>query len=71
MLTGNHRAWRHVLAARTTPGVEEEMWPIMYEIGKQLKFNFPMIYQDMFLAKDETKNNGSLRDGWAFEYDKV
>lgn len=71
MLTGNHRAWRHILSARTSPGAEEEMWPIMHQIGSQLKANFPLIYQDMFLAPDEEKKNGSLRDGWKFEYDKV
>jgi len=69
MLTANHRAWRHILKVRTGEGVEEEMWPIMKEIGSQLKASCPLIYQDMFLDIDPTGKRKS--EGWKFEFDKV
>lgn len=71
MMTCNQRAWRHILALRTSPAAEEELWPVMYQIGSHLKRIHPLVYQDMFLAQDEEKKNGSLRDGWHFEYEKV
>lgn len=71
MMTCNQRAWRHILALRTSPAAEEELWPVMHKIGSQLKALHPLVYQDMFLAQDEEKKNGYLRDGWHFAYDKV
>jgi thymidylate synthase (FAD) len=47
IVTMNHRAWRHVIEARTSEGAEEEIVPVIDEVAKQLLKKFPNIYQDM------------------------
>lgn len=47
MMTANHRAWRHMIELRTSAGAEEEIRKVFFQVGSQLKNNFPSIYQDM------------------------
>lgn len=62
IVTGNHRAWRHVIENRTAPGAEQEIRDVFYDVGKQLKMRYPAIYQDM----------GRIEDGcWQFVNSKV
>lgn len=45
-VTGNHRAWRHILEARTAGGAEEEAVEGLNHVGHNLLRNFGHIYQD-------------------------
>lgn len=49
VMTGNHRAWRHIIEMRTSVHAEEEIREIMGDVAKQLKGKFPTIYADMSL----------------------
>lgn len=62
LLTANHRAWRHMIAMRTSHGAEEEIRVVFGLIAAQLKENFPAIYTDMVQTTDGE---------WIFEYEKV
>ncbi len=53
MVTGNHRAWRHAIEARTSPGAEEEIRPVLTMVAHALQDRFPAIYQDMQEYIDE------------------
>lgn len=63
MVTGNLRAFRHLVAMRTSPGAEEEIRLVAGKIAAILKAEYPAVFQDM------TKNaeNGA----WEFEFQKV
>ena len=62
VMTGNHRAWRHIIEMRTSVHAEEEIRYIMADVAGQLKERFPTIYADM------TEN----ADGeWVFTHSKV
>lgn len=62
MVTANHRAWRHILQMRGSPGAEDEIQYITCEeLAPQLQSSFPAFYQDML-----------IRDGAVeFKYKKV
>ena len=55
IVTGNHRAWRHIITKRCNEHAEEEIRTVMTMVAKKLRFEFPNIYQDMFIkvAEDE------------------
>ena len=62
VMTGNHRAWRHIIEMRTSVHAEEEIRVIMSDVAQQLKDNFPTLYGDMSL-----NNVGE----WVFAHSKV
>ena len=62
VMTGNHRAWRHIIEMRTSVHAEEEIRVIMGDVAQQLKDKFPTIYGDMSL-----NNVGE----WVFTHSKV
>jgi thymidylate synthase (FAD) len=62
MVTGNLRAFRHIIAARTHEGAEEEIRLVVGEIARILKKEYPGVFQDM--TRDD---DGS----WKFMYEKV
>ena len=62
VMTGNHRAWRHIIEMRTSVHAEEEIRVIMGDVAQQLKDKFPTIYADMTC-------NGVGE--WVFEHSKV
>ena len=62
VMTGNHRAWRHIIEMRTSVHAEEEIRVIMSDVAQQLKDKFPTIYGDM-------DKNGV--DEWVFANSKV
>ena len=47
VMTGNHRAWRHIIEMRTSVHAEEEIRLIIGDVAAQLKARFPTIYADM------------------------
>ncbi|HEQ71199.1 MAG TPA: FAD-dependent thymidylate synthase [Spirochaetia bacterium] len=47
MVTGNLRAFRHVIAMRTHEGAEEEIRLVIKEIARILKEEYPAVFQDM------------------------
>lgn len=61
--TANHRAWRHMIAARTSPGAEEEIQKLFVDIGTMFKTRYPAIYQDMKWK--------SIEGSWVFTNEKV
>jgi thymidylate synthase (FAD) len=62
VMTGNHRAWRHIIEMRTSVHAEEEIRVIIGDVARQLKVRFPTIYGDM-----ERYSNGE----WKFTHSKV
>lgn len=62
VMTGNHRAWRHIIEMRTSVHAEEEIRVIIGDVAQQLKAKFPTIYADMNL-----NNVGE----WVFAHSKV
>ena len=62
VMTGNHRAWRHIIEMRTSVHAEEEIRVIMGDVAQQLKDKFPTLYGDMNL-----NNVGE----WVFAHSKV
>jgi thymidylate synthase (FAD) len=44
--TGNLRALRHVIAMRTDPAAEEEIFEVFRRIGKHMIENEPMLFHD-------------------------
>ncbi len=63
LVTGNLRAWRHVIAMRTAPAAEEEIRLVMGQVARILKREFPNVFQDM----EEDPETGA----WVFSYPKV
>jgi thymidylate synthase (FAD) len=47
MVTANHRAWRHMIEQRTSPGAEVEIQMVFGELAEKFKSAFPNLYQDM------------------------
>jgi thymidylate synthase ThyX len=45
--TGNFRAWRHILAMRSSPHAEVEMRAAMIPLAVKLREQFPAVFQDM------------------------
>ena len=62
VMTGNHRAWRHIIEMRTSVHAEEEIRVIIGDVAQQLKAKFPTIYGDMSENSDGE---------WAFANSKV
>lgn len=51
VMTGNHRAWREVIAQRATEEADLEIRAFAVGVAWQLKAAFPNLYQDMHLEK--------------------
>lgn len=62
MITGNLRAWRHIINLRTSTAAEEEIRLVISEVARTLKSEYPNIFFDM------TENDAGE---WIFEYPKV
>ncbi len=63
MVTGNLRAWRHIIAMRTSPHAEEEIRLVCGKIAEICKKEFPNIFQDMTFDQETS--------AWIFENPKV
>ncbi len=63
MVTGNLRAWRHIIEMRTSPHAEEEIRIVTGKIAEICQKHFPNIFQDMTFDSD----SGS----WCFGHNKV
>jgi thymidylate synthase (FAD) len=63
MVTGNLRAFRHIIAARTHRGAEEEIRIVIGEIARILKNEYPAVFQDM--------SHDPETGEWQFIYQKV
>jgi len=62
LVSGNLRAWRHIISMRTSEGAEEEVRLVIGKAAKILKENYPNVFQDMI-----QNENGE----WVFENWKV
>lgn len=51
IVTGNHRAWRHVIANRTAVGAEEEIRDAFWKAAQVMRDCFPNVYQDMIVGE--------------------
>lgn len=50
LVSGNHRAWRHVFAMRATTHAEEEIQKVCFKlIAADFRHRYPSIYQDVDL----------------------
>ncbi|MBF0226476.1 MAG: FAD-dependent thymidylate synthase [Desulfobacterales bacterium] len=47
LVTGNLRAWRHIIAIRSSQAAEEEFRIVVSQIAEICKAEFPHIFQDM------------------------
>ncbi|MDZ7830424.1 MAG: FAD-dependent thymidylate synthase [Desulfobacterales bacterium] len=63
MVTGNLRAWRHIIGMRTAPAAEEEIRIVAGRIADICKREYPNIFQDM----EFDPASGT----WGFDYAKV
>lgn len=63
MVTGNLRAWRHIIAMRTSSHAEEEIRIVTGQIAEICKQHFPNVFQDMTYNTDE--------EAWLFGHPKV
>lgn len=63
IVTGNLRAWRHVIAMRTSQHAEEEIRIVLDQVAQICQREYPNAFQDM--SKDETTGE------WQFENRKV
>ena len=54
VMTGNHRAWRHIVSVRTDSSAEEEIRLVQWMIFQRLAALHPAIYQDAIIVQDET-----------------
>ncbi len=63
MVTGNLRAWRHIIGMRTSPAAEEEIRIVTGQIAEICKQEYPNIFQDMQFEPD----SGT----WKFTHPKV
>jgi thymidylate synthase (FAD) len=62
MVTGNLRAWRHIIKMRTETVAEEEIRLIIGQVAQICKDTYPHVFYDMH--KNEAEE-------WVFEYEKV
>lgn len=51
VLTGNHRAFRHMIEMRTSPHAEEEIRVVFAEVSRILRQRYPAIYADALVSK--------------------
>jgi thymidylate synthase (FAD) len=63
MVTGNLRAWRHIIEMRTSPAAEEEIRIVTGQIAEIAKREYPNIFQDM----EPDPETGT----WRFNHPKV
>jgi thymidylate synthase (FAD) len=49
IVTGNHRAWRHIIEQRCNEHAEEEIRKVVFQVANFMKINFDSFYQDMEL----------------------
>jgi len=63
MVTGNLRAWRHIIAMRTSPAAEEEIRIVAGQIADICKREYPNIFQDMEFD--------TASGTWRFDHSKV
>lgn len=63
MVTGNLRAWRHIIAMRTSVHAEEEIRLVGGRIAEICKREFPNVFQDMYKDKET--------GAWIFDHSKV
>jgi thymidylate synthase (FAD) len=59
LATGNLRAWRHIIAMRTSGGAEEEMQLVIPPLAETLREMYPACFQDMVVADDGSYTFGS------------
>lgn len=52
--TGNHRAWRHLIANRTAEGAEIEIRQVFHQLAVKFSDLYPHFYQDMRITKVES-----------------
>jgi thymidylate synthase (FAD) len=62
MVTGNIRAWRHIIRMRTETVAEEEIRLVIGQLAKICKKTFPHCFYDM---------NENEAGEWVFEHEKV
>lgn len=63
MVTGNLRAWRHIIAMRTSVHAEEEIRLVGAQIAQICKREFPNVFQDMYKDQETA--------AWVFDHSKV
>lgn len=63
MVTGNLRAWRHIIAMRTSVHAEEEIRLVGGRIAEICQREFPNVFQDMYKDKET--------GAWIFDHSKV
>ncbi len=63
MVTGNLRAWRHVIAVRTSAHAEEEIRLLLGQIAAICQREYPNVFQDMHHHPDTGE--------WTFDHAKV
>ncbi|MCF8096069.1 MAG: FAD-dependent thymidylate synthase, partial [Desulfobacteraceae bacterium] len=63
MVTGNLRAWRHIISMRTSVHAEEEIRLVGDRIAEICKKEFPNVFQDMY----KNKESGA----WVSDHSKV
>lgn len=65
MVTGNLRAWRHIIGQRSDPAAEEEMRLVIGGgVAPKLKLMYPAAFQDMIHSVDDDLS-------WSFESSKI
>lgn len=62
MVTGNLRAWRHIINLRTSEAAEEEIRLVIGQVARLLKEQYPNVFFDM-----QENDVGE----WIFEHPKV
>lgn len=62
LVSGNIRAWRHIITMRTSEAAEEEIRLVIGKVAKILKKHYPHAFQDMSLND---------KGEWVFENEKV
>jgi thymidylate synthase (FAD) len=63
MVTGTLRAWRHIIALRTSSAAEEEIRLVLDQIARICRSEFPHVFQDM----EYNQESGE----WTFAHPKV
>jgi thymidylate synthase (FAD) len=63
MVTGTLRAWRHIIALRTSRAAEEEIRQVLGQIARICLREFPHVFQDMSFNEESGE--------WTFTHAKV
>lgn len=67
VMSGNHRAWRHLIELRTAQGVEEEIGIVFNNVALRFQEKYPALYQDMQISRPDNQ----VWDTITFENSKV